>query len=161
AAGLNFIDVSLAMGVMPNDVPGEHGASLRLGGECAGHIVAVGEGVDGLTVGQSVIALARGTFASHVTTSAMLVLPRPHGPSPTEAAAMPFACRAAGYALDRVARLQPGERVLIHAGTGGMGLAAVQWAQHVGAEVYATAGSAEKRAYLQSMGLKYVSDSRS
>src|SRR5262249_27290084 len=67
----------------------------------------------------------------------------------------------AWYALDRVAHLQRGERVLFHAATGGVGLAAVQWAQHVGAEVYATAGSPEKRAYLASLGVKYVSDSRS
>jgi NADPH:quinone reductase-like Zn-dependent oxidoreductase/acyl carrier protein len=161
AAGLNFLDVLLALGLMPNDLPGEPGAPLLLGGECVGRVVAVGEGVCGLVVGQPVIALARGALASHVTTKASLVLPRPAGLSATEAAAMPIAYLTAWFALDRVARLKPGERVLIHAATGGVGLAAVQWAQRVGAEVYATAGTPEKRAYLESLGVRYVSDSRS
>ena len=161
AAGLNFHDVLLAMGVMPDNLRGEPDVPLGLGGECAGRVVAVGEGVNGLTVGQPVMALARGALASHVTTPASLVLPRPAGLSATEAAAMPVTSLLAWYALDKVARLQPGERVLIHSATGGVGLAAVQWAQHVGAEVHATAGTPEKRAYLASLGVRYVSDSRS
>ena len=161
AAGLNFLDVLLALGVMPNDVPGETAGPMGLGGECAGRIVAVGEGVSGLAVGQPVLALARGAFASHVIVPAALVLPRPAGLSAPEAAAFPVAYLTAWYALSRVARLQQGERVLIHAATGGVGLAAVQWAQHVGAEVYATAGTPEKRAYLESLGVRHVSDSRS
>ncbi|NMO16396.1 type I polyketide synthase [Pyxidicoccus fallax] len=161
-AGLNFLDVLLAMGVMPNDGQGAaQQGPMVLGGECAGRIVAVGEGVTGLSVGQPVMAFAGGSFASHVTTSALQVLPRPAGLSAVEAAAMPIAYLTAWYALERVARLKKGERVLIHAATGGVGLAAVQWAQHVGAEVYATAGTPEKRAYLESLGVKYVSDSRS
>src|SRR5262249_54499691 len=95
-------------------------APPALGGECAGRIVAVGEGVNGLAVGQPVIALAAGAMASRVTTSATLVLPRPPGLSATEAAAMPVAYLTAWYALDKVARLAPGERVLIHAATGGV-----------------------------------------
>nr|WRX36515.1 hypothetical protein [Cystobacterineae bacterium] len=160
-AGLNFLDVLLAMGVMPNDTAGASQGPMVLGGECAGRIVAMGEGVEGLEVGQAVIAFAGGAFASHVTTAATYVLPRPTALSAVEAAAMPVAYLTAWYALDRVARLQRGERVLIHAATGGVGLAAVQWARHVGAEVYATAGTPEKRAYLESLGVKYVSDSRS
>jgi NADPH:quinone reductase-like Zn-dependent oxidoreductase/acyl carrier protein len=161
AAGLNFLDVLLALGVMPNDLPGKANGPLLLGGECGGRVVAVGEGVTGLAVGQAVVALAGGAFASHVTTSARLVLPRASGLSAIEAASLPVAYLTAWYALDRIARLGPGERVLIHAATGGVGQAAVQWAQHIGAEVYATAGSPEKRAYLESLGVKYVSDSRS
>ena len=160
-AGLNFLDVLLALGVMPNDVPGEPDGPMVFGGECAGRIVAVGEGASGLAVGQPVLALTRGAFASHVTTPAALVVPRPAGLSAPEAAAFPIAYLTAWYALSKVARLQQGERVLIHAATGGVGLAAVQWAQHVGAEVYATAGSPEKRAHLESLGVRHVSDSRS
>ncbi|WP_437873438.1 SDR family NAD(P)-dependent oxidoreductase [Sorangium sp. So ce363] len=161
AAGLNFLDVLLAMGVMPDDVPGTADGPMVLGGECAGRIVAVGEGVSGFAVGDPVIALARGAFASHVTTPAVLVLPRPVALSAAEAAALPVAYLTAWYALSKVARLQRGERVLIHAATGGVGLAALQWAQYVGAEVYATAGTPEKRAYLASLGVRHVSDSRS
>src|SRR5262249_1295322 len=130
AAGLNFLDVLLALGVMPNDLPGTSNTPLVPGGECAGRIVAVGEGVTDLAVGEPVIARTASAFASHVTTKATLVLPRPRGLSAIEAAAIPVASLTAWYALDEVARLKPGERVLIHAATGGVGLAAVQWAQH-------------------------------
>jgi len=65
------------------------------------------------------------------------------------------------YALAEVARLQPGERVLIHSAAGGVGLAAVQVAQWLGAEIYATAGSDEKRDFLRDLGLRHVMDSRS
>nr|AAF62885.1 EpoF [Sorangium cellulosum] len=161
AAGLDSIDIQLAVGVAPNDLPGGEIEPSVLGSECAGRIVAVGEGVNGLVVGQPVIALAAGVFATHVTTSATLVLPRPLGLSATEAAAMPLAYLTAWYALDKVAHLQAGERVLIRAEAGGIGLCAVRWAQRVGAEVYATADTPEKRAYLESLGVRYVSDSRS
>jgi len=161
AAGLNFLDVLLALGVMPDDVSREPGTPTPLGAECAGRIVALGEGVDGLRVGEPVLALARGSFASHVIASADLVAPRPASLSAVDAAAMPTTFLTAWYALDKVARLEPGERVLIHAATGGVGLAAVQWAQHRGAEIYATAGTPEKHAFLRSLGVEHISDSRS
>jgi NADPH:quinone reductase-like Zn-dependent oxidoreductase/NAD(P)-dependent dehydrogenase (short-subunit alcohol dehydrogenase family)/acyl carrier protein len=131
------------------------------GSGCAGRVVAVGEGVQGLALGDSVIALAPGCFASHVIGSASWVVPAPQGLTSAQAAAIPVAFLTAYCALARLARLQPGERVLIHEGTTSVGLAALQWAQHVGAAVYATAGSAEKRAHLTSLGVRYVSDSQS
>jgi myxalamid-type polyketide synthase MxaB len=67
----------------------------------------------------------------------------------------------AGYGLETLARIQPGDLVLIHAGAGGVGLAAIQVAQMAGATVFATAGSKEKRAYLTSIGVAHVMDSRS
>src|SRR5262249_7464892 len=72
----------------------------------------------------------------------------------------PVAFLTAHYALNSLARLQPGERVLIHAAAGGVGLAAVQLAQRAGAEIFATAGSEEKRTHLKSLGIKHVMDSR-
>jgi NADPH:quinone reductase-like Zn-dependent oxidoreductase/acyl carrier protein len=108
-----------------------------------------------------VIALAeRGTMASHVTTPAALVVRRPAAFSAAQGASIPIVYLTAWYALEKVARLRRGERVLIHAATGGVGLAAVQWAQHVGAEIHATAGTPEKRALLEEMGVRFVSDSR-
>ena len=99
------------------------------------------------------IALGAGAFASHMTTKAAMVLPRPAGLSAEQAAALPLASRPAWYALEKVARLQRGERVLIHAATGGVGQMAVQWAQHVGAEVYCDGGlRRRKRAYLRVTG---------
>ena len=160
AAGLNFRDVLLALGVIPSEPELENEPAPQLGSECAGRIVAVGPGVQGLAVGDAVIAVAAGCFATHLTCSAVLVLQRPHGTA-SEQAAIPVAFLTAYYALGKLARLAAGERVLIHGASGAVGLAAIQWARHVGAEVYATAGSVEKRAYLASLGVFYVSDSRS
>ncbi len=148
------------MGVVK--VPDEAGCKgPRLGGECAGRVARVGPGVEHLRPGDGVIAMGEGALGSHFTTSAALVAPRPPGFSAAECAGLPVVFLTAWYALAEVARLAPGERVLIHAGAGGVGMAAIQWAQAVGAEVYATAGSPEKRALLSSLGVKYVSDSRS
>ncbi len=81
-----------------------------------------------------------------MTTPAALVARRPAAFSAAQGASVPIVYLTAWYALEKVARLRRGERVLIHAATGGVGLAAVQWAQHVGAEIHATAGTPEKRA---------------
>src|SRR5439155_16199157 len=154
AAGLNFRDVLNALGVY-------EGPPGPLGSECAGHVVAVGEGVEDLEVGQAVVALSGGSFRTYVTTAAELVVARPEALSFEQAATAPMAFLTAEYALDHLARLRQGERVLIHAAAGGVGVAAVQMAQRAGAEVFATAGSAEKRAWLQAQGVRHVMDSRS
>jgi NADPH:quinone reductase-like Zn-dependent oxidoreductase/acyl carrier protein len=78
-----------------------------------------------------------------------------------DAAGIPIAFLTAMYGLTRLANLQRGERVLIHAAAGGVGLAAVQLAQRAGAEVFATAGSDAKRDYLRALGVRHVFDSRS
>jgi NADPH:quinone reductase-like Zn-dependent oxidoreductase/SAM-dependent methyltransferase len=154
AVGLNFKDVLNVLGLYPGD-PGP------LGSECAGILTAVGPGVEGLEPGQAVVAVAPGSFATHVTAGAGLVARKPSTWSFDEAASIPIAFVTAWYALRSVAELKPGERVLIHAAAGGVGLAAVQVAHAVGAQVFATAGSPEKRAYLTSIGVKDVFDSRS
>lgn len=159
AAGLNFLDVLLALGAIPDEEAGERGP--RLGGECSGKVVALGEGVTDLEVGQPVFGFATGSFSSFVVTARALVVPKPTGLGLDESATLPVVFVTAYYALAHVGRLSRGERVLIHAGAGGVGLAAIQWAQHVGAEVFATAGSEEKRALLRSLGVRHVSDSRS
>nr|WP_275939224.1 type I polyketide synthase [Polyangium spumosum] len=161
AAGLNFLDVLLAMGVLPDDVAAPAEAGLRLGVECAGRVVALGEGVTDFEVGQEVMALGPASMATHVRTSRHLVLPKPSHVRWEEAATTPVAFLTAYHSLAHVARLRRGERVLIHAGAGGVGMAAIQWAKHVGAEIFATAGSEEKRALLRVMGVHHVMDSRS
>ncbi|MBL8341594.1 MAG: SDR family NAD(P)-dependent oxidoreductase [Rubrivivax sp.] len=154
AAGLNFKDVLITLGVVP-------GQTDRLGGECAGTVVAVGPGVSGLQAGDAVLAVAWGAFASHVVAKAHLTHPLPPGLSWEEGAAFPIAYLTAHFCLGHLARLNRGERVLVHAGAGGVGLAAVRLAQRAGAEVFATAGSAAKRALLRSLGVAHVFDSRS
>ena len=152
ATGLNFRDVLNALGMREDRDP--------LGGECAGQIVAVGEGVEGLAVGDEVVAVCPDCFASFVTTSADLVLRKPARLSMEEAATVPLAFLTAQEALFDVGRLRAGGRVLIHAAAGGVGLAAVQLALGCGADVLATAGSPAKRDYLRGLGVRHVMDSR-
>ncbi len=154
AAGLNFRDVLCALGIYK-------GKTGPLGGECAGVVVKVGPGVTGLQAGDEVIALARGCFARFVTTKERLVWRKPPHLSFDASVTIPVAFLTARYALENIARIRPGESVLIHAGAGGVGLAAIQIAQRAGAAIYATAGSEEKRAYLRSLGVAGVFDSRS
>ncbi len=154
AAGLNFRDVLGALGLYPGD-------GGPPGGECAGTIVAVGANVQGFAVGDEVVALASGCLRSFVTVRADLVAIRPPSLASEDAAAVPVVFLTARAALEELARLGPGERVLIHAASGGVGLAALQFARRAGAEVFATAGSPAKRAFLQSLGVRHVFDSRS
>jgi acyl transferase domain-containing protein/NADP-dependent 3-hydroxy acid dehydrogenase YdfG len=157
AAGLNFIEVLYALGMLPAAPELESSFGL----ECAGRIARVGEGVTEFAIGEPVVAYANGCFAAFVTTAAGAVTQRPAGLSASEAATMPAAFATAHYALVTQARLVKSERILIHAAAGGVGQAAVQIARHLGAEIFATAGSPEKRAALKAAGVAHVMDSRS
>jgi acyl transferase domain-containing protein/acyl carrier protein len=157
ASGLNFRDVLTALGLVPPAFDNR----LEFGFECAGTIVTVGEGVERFRVGDEVIAGARATLASYAIAPEALVVPKPHHLSFEAAATIPIAYMTAYYALHHMGRLRAGERVLIHAAAGGVGLAAVQIAQRIGAEIFATAGSPEKREFLHSLGIRHVMDSRS
>jgi acyl transferase domain-containing protein/NADPH:quinone reductase-like Zn-dependent oxidoreductase/NAD(P)-dependent dehydrogenase (short-subunit alcohol dehydrogenase family)/ubiquinone/menaquinone biosynthesis C-methylase UbiE len=154
STGLGFRDVLMALGRYPG--PGD-----LFGYECAGRVVRLGEGVDRFHVGQRVMAVGPGSFSSFTTLSADRIIPIPESLRYAEAAGLPSAFLTAQYALCRLDRISGGERVLIHAAAGGVGLAAVQLAQRAGAEIFATAGSPEKRAYLKSLGVPHVMDSRS
>jgi acyl transferase domain-containing protein/NADPH:quinone reductase-like Zn-dependent oxidoreductase/phospholipid N-methyltransferase/acyl carrier protein len=153
STGLNFRDVLNALGEYPGAPP--------LGAECAGRVVAKGEGVDGFELGDAVVALSSGSFASHVTLPAALAAPLPHEFNMLDGAAFAIPFVTADYCLRELGRIAPGDRVLIHAAAGGVGMAAVQIARSAGAEIYATAGSPEKRALLRQLGVKQVMDSRS
>ncbi len=156
AAGLNFIEVLYALGMLPEAPELENSFGL----ECAGRVEAVGEGVTGFAPGDAVVAYANGCFAAYVTAPVTAVARRPAGLGAAEAATLPAAFATAHHALVTQGRLAAGERVLIHAATGGVGMAAVQIALQTGAEVFATAGSPEKRAALRALGVKHVMDSR-
>jgi len=156
AAGLNFSDVLKAMGVYP----GLDGAAPVIGGECVGHVTAVGEDVDSVEIGQRVIAFGPGTFGTHLGTIADLCVPIPDTLPDHEAATFGVAYLTAWHSLCEVGRLAAGERVLIHSATGGVGMAAVSIAKMVGARIYTTAGSDAKREMLSGLGVEYVGDSR-
>lgn len=157
AVGLNFRDVMLAMGVLPAAPE----IKEDFGWECAGCVVGIGDGVSEFKIGDEVLALAHPCFGAYVTTPACLALHKPAHLSFEEAAAMPLACLTAHYSLNVLGKLQCRERVLIHSASGGVGLAAVRMAQQQDAEVFATAGSDEKRRFLKSLGIDHVFDSRS
>jgi len=156
AAALNFRDVMKALGIYP----AEAADAMLLGDECAGRIVRVGAGVTQFKPGDEVMALAAGCFGTHVTTVEYAVLAKPAHLTMEEAATMMVTYLTASYALSHQGRMTKGERVLIHAATGGVGQAAVRLAKATGAEIFATAGSAEKRAFLKKIGVEHVLDSR-
>ncbi|WP_165360758.1 type I polyketide synthase [Candidatus Chloroploca sp. Khr17] len=153
ATGLNFRDVLNVLGMYPGD-PGPPGI------ECAGVIAAVGEGVSDVSIGDAVVGLAPHSFDAVAITPANLVAHMPAGLSFAAAATVPSALLTAHYGLRVLADLQPGQRVLIHAAAGGVGLAAVQIALSCGAEVFATAGSPAKHAHLRAMGVQHIFSSR-
>ena len=149
AAGLNFRDVLRATGALDSGL---------LGREMCGRVVEAGADVTGVSVGDRVVGLAFGTFAPEVVTRGELVAPAPDRMPAAALATVPVAFSTAALAFD-LAGLKAGERVLIHAGAGGVGLAAIQLAHAAGAEVFATASTA-KRAHLHSLGVSQVFDSR-
>lgn len=156
AAALNFRDVMKALGIYPS----ESDLDLLVGDECAGRVVAVGKGVKQFRVGDEVVASGLGCFASHLTVPALAVMPKPARISFEEAVTIPVAFMTAWYALHHLGHIRKGEKILIQAATGGVGLAAIQIAQLAGAEVFATAGNPEKRDFLRALGVRHVMDSR-
>jgi len=154
ASGLNFRDVLNALGMYPGDAG-------PLGSECAGIVVATGRDVSRVAVGDEVVGMSNRAFAEYVTAHEDLIVRKPERLSWTQAATVPVAFLSAAYALDHLARVRRGDRVLIHAAAGGVGMAAVQLAQRAGAEIFATAGSPRKRQVVRSLGVRHVLDSRS
>ncbi|MFC6669070.1 zinc-binding dehydrogenase [Marinobacterium aestuariivivens] len=161
ASGLNFRDVMYAMGLLSDEAVENGFSGPTLGMEFAGEVVEVGEGVSELRSGDRVMGFASACFSTRVVTPASALAKLPDGWSCAEAATVPTVFVTAWYALEYLARLQPGERVLIHGAAGGVGIAAIQIARYLGAEVFATAGSDEKRDFLRLMGADHILDSRS
>ncbi|MFI6345955.1 type I polyketide synthase [Streptomyces sp. NPDC050560] len=132
AGGLNFRDVLIALGMYPGEA--------RVGAEGAGVVLEVGPGVTGFTPGDRVMGLFYGVLGPVAVTDRRLLTRVPDGWSYQDAAAVPVVFLTAYYGLVDLAGLRAGEKVLIHAAAGGVGMAAVQLARHLGAEVFATAG---------------------
>ncbi len=153
ATGLNFRDVLNVLGMYPGE-PGP------LGGECAGKVRVVGSEVTNFQVGDEVMAIAGGSFQKYVNTSANLAIRKPSQMNFAQAATIPITFLTVYYGFFHLTKVQPGDKILIHAAAGGVGLAAVQLAQYAGAEIFATAGSPAKRDFLKSLGVEHVMDSR-
>jgi amino acid adenylation domain-containing protein len=161
ASGVNFRDVLQALGMFPASALEALPDPRVLGIECAGTITACGADVTDLAVGDEVVALAWGAHASQVVARAEHVVRKPPQLTFEQAASIVTASVTAEHALHDVARVAPGERVLIHAAAGGVGLAAIQACRRHGAVPFATAGSEPKRAFLRDLGVQHVLDSRS
>ncbi|WP_443046817.1 SDR family NAD(P)-dependent oxidoreductase [Streptomyces sp. NBC_00247] len=153
AAGLNFRDVMIALGMYPD--------RALIGSEGAGVVVEVGPGVTDLAPGDAVLGLLSGGVGPTSVTDRELVTRMPEGWSFAQAASVPIVFLTAYYGLVDLAGLRSGESVLVHAAAGGVGMAAVQLARHLGAEVYGTA-STGKWPVLRSQGLDedHIANSR-
>ena len=160
AAGLNFRDMMWAMGLLPEEALIDGFAGPTFGLECAGVVRSVGSGVTELAVGDRVMGFAPASLSTRVVTVAAALTKIPSEMSFAAAATIPVTFVTAVYALGHLAKLAPGERVLIHAAAGGVGLAAIQYAKYRGAVVIATAGSEVKRSFLRLVGADHVLNSR-
>nr|WP_217189777.1 type I polyketide synthase [Streptomyces buecherae] len=134
AAGVNFRDVLLGLGMVDQDV---------MGGEAAGVVLEVGSAVTDLAPGDRVMGMVPGSFGPVAVVDRRLLVPLPASWTYTDGASVPIAFLTAYYGLVELAGLREGESVLIHAATGGVGLAALQLARHLGAEVFTTASPAK------------------
>ncbi|MGW7052615.1 SDR family NAD(P)-dependent oxidoreductase [Streptomyces sp. NPDC054887] len=164
ATSVNFINVLQALGVYQRFNAGEESEDV-CAFDGAGVVTAVGDGVRDVRQGDRVAAMfvdgtGSAVMSSFAVVRADCLLPVPDAVSAQDAAALPCAYLTAWYALRHLARIRPGESVLIHSASGGTGLAALNLARAAGAEVWATAGSEAKRAYLRDLGVRHVMDSR-
>ncbi|MGH3629723.1 MAG: polyketide synthase dehydratase domain-containing protein, partial [Sciscionella sp.] len=158
ASSINFADVLGAMGRFPS----MDGRQPELGLDFAGVVTAVGPDVTDHHVGDRVGGFSRnGCWATFVTCDANLAVTLPAGLSDDQAVSVSTAHATAWFGLHDQARISSGDRVLIHSATGGVGQAAIAIARAAGAEIFATAGSEQRRQLLRDMGIEHVYDSRS
>ena len=156
ASGVNFADVSARLGVYPDAPP----PPCVVGYEVAGTVERVGGAVDTVRPGDRVLALTRfGGYAEAVAIPALQVFPMPAAMSFEEAAAIPVNYLTALLMLRTFGNVKAGEKVLVHAAAGGVGMAAIQLCRIAGAEVIGTA-SASKHATLKQMGVAHCIDYR-
>ena len=160
ASGLNFRDIMLATGLLDDDVLDDGLAGAVFGFECAGRVVRAGSAVTTLAVGDAVMGFGRESFATHSTADARVFTRVPASVSLEAAATIPVAFLTAWYALVHMARIEPGEWVLIHGAAGGVGLAAIQIARLRGARVAATVSSPDKHALAKLFGAEKIYNSR-
>ncbi|QCD60976.1 polyketide synthase [Streptomyces hawaiiensis] len=161
AVALNYRDPMRANGLLPPEAVEGTPLSRGLGIDGAGIVRAVGPGVRDLMLGDRVCGIVPAALASHAVTPDHSLTKIPQGMNYAEAATFPVAFLTIHHALVDLARMAPGETVLVHGGAGAVGLAALQCAHARGARVIATAGTETKRNLLRSLGAWHVLDSRS
>jgi len=161
AAGLNFRDVMYAMGLLSDEAVENGFAGPTLGMEVSGVVTNIGSAVTEFKKGDKVVGFAPACFSSKVITQTTAITKKPEGWSYEEATTIPTTFFTVYYALKHLAQIEEGEKILIHGAAGGVGIAAIQYARYCGAEIFATAGSDEKRDFVRLLGADHVMDSRS
>jgi NADPH:quinone reductase-like Zn-dependent oxidoreductase len=144
AFGVNFRDVFIALGQMPHQTP--------MSGEVAGIVTAIGSGKfvqDTYKIGDRVTGILGQAYSSNTRINGLACHVLPDSIGFAEGVSLPAAYLTSYYCLVEIARLERGQRVLIHAASGGLGQSAIQLAQYIGAEVFVTAGSVEKRKMIE------------
>jgi len=160
ATGLNFRDIMYALGLLSDEAVENGFAGSSLGLEFSGVVLRVGPDCKKFAPGDAVVGFAPYSFGDRVVTQGSALSPVPEGVSFEAAATIPSTFFTSYYSLHHLARLQEGEKVLIHGAAGGVGLAAIQVAKWCGAEIFVTAGSQEKRDFLRLLGVDHIFDSR-
>ncbi len=160
ATGLNFRDIMYTLGLLSDEAVENGFVGPSLGLEFAGIISKTGDDVTEFNVGDRVVGFAPSSFSNRIITKTTALTHIPGNIDFSAAATIPSTFFTVYYALHHQARLQPGETVLIHGAAGGVGIAAIQVARWLGAEIYATVGSEEKRDFLNLMGVKHIHNSR-
>jgi len=161
AVALNFRDVMVTLDRLPPLSYERSALGREVGVEATGIIRRVGSAVSTCRLGDEVVFLNGGSIANRVVVRQDVVYVKPRNIDLVDAAAGPTVDLTAYYALIHLGQLRRGERVLIHSGMGGVGRAAIALAKHVGAEIFATAGSEDKRDSLLNLGVKAAFDSHS
>ena len=159
AAALNFRDVMVTLGLLPTLAYERSALGHEVGVEASGIVRRVGSGVRGCRPGDAVVVTQGGCIGNRVVVDRHRVFQKPDRLSVEEAASALSVYVTAYYSLVHLARLRKGQRVLIHSAMGGVGQAAIALAKHVGAEIYATAGSRSKRDRLLALGARAAFDS--
>ena len=161
ATGLNFRDIMYTLGLLPDEAVENGFAGPTLGLEFSGVVQCIGGKNSIFAPGDRVVGFGPSSFGNRVVTKATAIAHMPPEISFAAATTIPSTFFTAYYALHYLARLQAGERVLIHGAAGGVGLAAIQVAKWLGAEIYTTAGSDEKQDFLRLLGIEHILHSRS
>lgn len=160
ATGLNFRDIMYALGLLSDEAIENGFAGATMGLEFSGQVTRIGKDVTQYAAGDAVVGFGSACFSNRIVSTTYSIAHMPEGVSYEGAATIPTTFLTVYYALHHLARLQPGEKVLIHGAAGGVGIAAIQIAQWLGAEIYATVGSQEKREFLELMGVTHIYNSR-
>ncbi|WP_424216313.1 SDR family NAD(P)-dependent oxidoreductase (plasmid) [Streptomyces sp. BI20] len=162
ASALNYRDIMVATAQVPpwHHVPDQRPGLIPLGFESAGTVVAIGGRVHDLAIGDRVCAPGHYALATHAVARADRAIRLPDDMTFAEAATLPVAFITVQHCLQRLAKPQPGETMLVHGAAGGVGLAAWQYARAHGIKVIATAGTPAKRDLLRTLGIEHVLNSR-